>query len=106
MKLIASKRLGLVLAGLLQLSGNSYAELVVDKSIIFFDDLQSSREDVGVSNSNNEERLFVSVEGYEVEAPGTEDERLVPLQQNLKPTFIATPNKLAINLVAAVLSDC
>jgi hypothetical protein len=68
MKLIASKRLGLVFAGLLQLSGNSYAELVVDKSIIFFDDLQSSREDVGVSNSSNEERLFVSVEGYEVEA--------------------------------------
>lgn len=97
MKLIASKRLGLVLAGLLQLSGNSHAELVVDKSIIFFDDLQSSREDVGVSNSSNEERLFVSVEGYEVEAPGTEDERLVPLQQNLKPTFIATPNKLAID---------
>ena len=72
------------------------AELVVSKAIVTFADPLNNREDIEVLNTSPDETLYVSVEGYEVVNPGTDQEKMVPISQSLRPEFVATPNKLAI----------
>jgi hypothetical protein len=72
------------------------AGLLVDKSIVVFDDITQMKEDISVINDDEEKRLFVEVVGYSVESPGTEAEELVPLARLEEPTFVATRNKLIV----------
>jgi len=94
--LILRKLLTLLSFGTALMMGQcSWAELLVDRSIVIFEDGQT-REDVKVLNNSPEDKLYVSVEGYRVVDPGTEDEIYEPLKDNLQPSFVATPGKLVV----------
>jgi P pilus assembly chaperone PapD len=92
--LFQSKRLWLA-ALVLALSPITQAGLLLDQSIVIFDEAQV-RADVRVLNDSNENKLFASVEPFLVTSPGEENEELVPLSSLDDPEFIVTPNKLII----------
>jgi len=72
------------------------ADLLLDKVVVIFDESKSTKKDVSVINDDSGERLFVSVEPFEVEAPGTEDQTLKAVAINDNPAFLATPSKLIV----------
>jgi len=72
------------------------ASLMIDKAIIVFDDRTGSKQDVTVINDDADEKLYVKVETFEVNGPGTSEEELVPMDRNAVPEFIATPTKLVV----------
>ncbi|MFT4713197.1 MAG: P pilus assembly chaperone PapD [Candidatus Azotimanducaceae bacterium] len=72
------------------------ASLLVDKAIVVFDEKTGDKLDVTVINDDAEEKLYVKVEAFEVQAPGTSEENLVAFDKMSVPTFIATPNKLVV----------
>tara|TARA_R100001143_G_C3356395_1_gene132622 strand:- start:1492 stop:2226 length:735 start_codon:yes stop_codon:yes gene_type:complete len=86
--------MGILAAGLLYMNAQAQAALVVNRSIITFDDPTVNREDVVVINSSNEENLFVEVTPFSVVNPGTEQQELIPLQIDDNPEFLVTPNRL------------
>lgn len=77
-------------------SGKLYAALVVNRSIITYDNPAVNREDVIIINSDREENLFVQVEPFQVVNPGTDNQQLQPLVATDNPEFLVTPNRLAI----------
>lgn len=86
----------LLLAMLSAGASQASAGLLVDRAIVLFDPSGDRREDVVVINDDPDSRLFVSVEAYEVDMPGTTEERLIPLAKDRAPAFIATPNRLVV----------
>ncbi|MEP0202837.1 MAG: hypothetical protein ABJ084_14040 [Halioglobus sp.] len=72
------------------------ADLLLDKVVVIFDGSKSTKKDVSVINDNSDERLFVSVEPFEVEAPGTKDQTLKAVAIDDNPAFLATPSKLIV----------
>lgn len=80
---------------LLTLSSNAWASMVIDRSIIYFDDKSPNRQDVEVSNPDNEV-LYVKVEVLEVINPGTDKEQRILVKNPKKSQFIVTPNKLVV----------
>lgn len=72
------------------------ADLLLDKVVVIFDDQKQTKQDVLVINDDPDQRLFVSVEPYQVKQPGTENESLKSLIDQENPSFIATPNKLIV----------
>ncbi|MEP6388599.1 MAG: fimbria/pilus periplasmic chaperone [Halioglobus sp.] len=72
------------------------ADLLLDKVVVIFDESKSTKKDVSVINDDSDERLFVSVEPFEVEAPGTEDQTLKAVAIDDNPAFLATPSKLIV----------
>ena len=59
-------------------------------------DKRQTKKDVRVINDNTDQRLFVSVEPFQVENPGTESESLVALGSEKTPSFLASPGKLIV----------
>lgn len=80
---------------LLCLSSSALASMVIDRSILYFDDKSPNRQDVEVSNPDNE-ILYVKVEVLEVINPGTDNEQRILVKNPKKSQFIVTPNKLVI----------
>jgi len=74
----------------------AYAGLLLSKSIVTFDDPSMSRQDVTVINDSDEQPLYVSVEPYEVVAPGSIEEQLVRTDESENPGLLATPAKLIV----------
>jgi len=72
------------------------ASLLVDKAIVIFDAQTANKHDITVINDDPDAKLYVKVDAFEVQSPGTVDETLVPFDRTLVPEFIATPNKLVI----------
>ena len=72
------------------------ADLLLDKVVVVFDDPKQTKKDVGVINDDATERLFVSVEAYQVDQPGTEEESLIALTNDDNPSFLASPSKLIV----------
>jgi len=75
--------------------------LLVDKAILVFDEDSGDRLAVFVLNDDEEEKLYVQVETFKVEAPGTLNEELVALDNRFStresaPEFVVTPNKLIV----------
>ena len=77
-------------------SQDLYAALVVNRSIITYDNPLVSREDVVIINSDQENNLFVQVEPFEVMAPGQDEQQLVPVAISDNPEFLVTPNRLSV----------
>lgn len=73
-----------------------YAALVVNRSIITYDNPAVNREDVVIINSSNDENLFVQVDPFEVQNPGSQSQQLIPLEISDNPEFLVTPNRLVI----------
>lgn len=93
------KKYNHLLIGLIFLLAFSSAQgdLLISRSIIIFDDILKSKEDVTVVNDDPENNLFVQVESFRVDAPGATNEQLVPIDGDPDPTFIVTPTKLIVD---------
>ncbi len=72
------------------------ADLIVDRSIIVYDDLEVSKEDVVVFNSDEAENLYLNVVPYRVQRPGRPDQELVPVSPKDGLEFLASPNRLIV----------
>jgi P pilus assembly chaperone PapD len=70
--------------------------LLVNKAIVIFDDQAGSKQDVVVVNDDTEYKLYVKVEAFRVQSPGTVEEELVLMDKNSIPEFIATPAKMIV----------
>lgn len=77
-------------------SQNLFAALVVNRSIIEYDNPAVNREDVVVINSSDAENLYVQVDPYAVANPGTPEQELLPLVVTDNPEFLVTPNRLVV----------
>ena len=77
-------------------SGKLYAALVVNRSIITYDNPAVNREDVVIINSDTEENLFVQVDPFVVVDPGSDNQQLQPLAITDNPDFLVTPNRLVV----------
>jgi len=80
----------------LMIFSSAQGDLLISRSIIIFDDVLQSKEDVTVINDDPENKLFVQVKAFRVDAPGATDEQLVSIDGDPDPTFIATPTKLIV----------
>lgn len=78
------------------LSQSLYAALVVNRSIITYDNPSVNREDVVIINSSQEENLYVQVDAFQVRNPGSDVQELIPLEVNDNPEFLVTPNRLVV----------
>lgn len=78
-------------------SADLYAALVVNRSIITYDNASINREDVVIINSNELENLYVQVDPFVVQNPGDENQELVPLAVSDSPDFLVTPNRLVVS---------
>lgn len=78
------------------LSAHSVADLVVNRSIVIYDDSASVKEDVVVINSDAERNLYVQVDAYRVMAPGAANEELLKIVPDTDPEFLVSPNKLVV----------
>ena len=72
------------------------ASLLVDKAIVIFDKQTDNKLDITVINDDPDAKLYVKVDAFEVQSPGTMDETLIPFDRTIVPEFIATPNKLVV----------
>lgn len=77
-------------------SHHLFAALVVNRSIITYDNPAVNREDVVIVNSSEDENLFVQVDPFVVRNPGAENQSLEPLEVSDNPEFLVTPNRLAV----------
>lgn len=92
--LIVEMLTAVYLLALLLYSTASEAALIVNRSIITFDNQNQSREDVVILNSSLEDNLYLKVEPFLVLGPGTDEQELVPLVMDDAPEFLVTPNRL------------
>ncbi len=76
-------------------SSPATADMYVDRSIVIFEPGGQPREDVKVSNSD-EENIYVQVDVLEVRNPGAPNEERVKVSDPKQLKLIATPNKLVI----------
>jgi P pilus assembly chaperone PapD len=74
---------------------SAHAEMLLDNSIIVIDE-SNQRQDISVKNTSEIENLYVNVELYKVEFPGTKDENLIKVEGDIKRNFIVTPTKLVV----------
>lgn len=73
-----------------------YAQLIVNTAIITFDDPTVTREDVTVINDSDEDTMYLQVEPFKVMNPGTQEQKLIPIDLSQEPEFLVTPNKLIV----------
>jgi len=91
---ITSVNIAVLSLMLLVFSTWTHADMYVDRSIVIFPADSSARQDVKVSNSDDE-TMYIQVEVFKVLNPGeTDEQRVQGNPQDLK--LLATPNKLVI----------
>ena len=78
-------------------SADLYAALVVNRSIITYDNASINREDVVIINTSEDENLYVQVDPFVVLNPGSDDQSLEPLAVSDNPEFLVTPNRLVVS---------
>lgn len=85
----------LIVAVFLISSSPSIASMIIDRAIVVYEPGQPSRQDVQISNPDKEP-LFVKVTIFEVQNPGTEQEKRVEVKNPKDIPFLVTPNKLVV----------
>lgn len=93
--IVKLQKLIAIIIGLVVCS-SSFAELVVNKSIIIYDDPMLSKEDVVVFNTDSEANLYLEVEPYRVVNPGAENQSMVAIELDDDPEFLASPNRVIV----------
>lgn len=73
-----------------------FADLIVNRSIMVFDDPMENKQDVVVFNSDELNNLYLRVDPYLVTNPGDADQELVSLPPGESPEFLASPNRLIV----------
>lgn len=76
-------------------SNTSQAALVLDRSIVIMESTSKGRVDVAVINDSQIDKLYVSVELFNVESPG-QDQKLEKADPSSKKEFIVSPSKLVV----------
>ena len=71
------------------------AAMIVERSILYYNPGDPSRQDVTIQNPDAEP-LYVQVEVFEVVNPGDENEELKLITNPKESSFLVTPNRLAI----------
>lgn len=92
------KRFGYIFAWMLTgilVPVNSSADMYVDRSIVIFPPDSAPRQDVKVTNSD-EEIMYIQVEVLKVLNPGSENEERIKVTDPKALKLLATPNKLII----------
>ncbi len=97
-KKIVSKTISYAVFGLIAtaMPGVVNAGLLLDKVVVVFDDNKQTKKDILVINDDPDQRIFVSVEPFRVEQPGTKNESLTALLAEERPSFLASPKKLIV----------
>lgn len=95
MKTLTLQKLALALA-LVLVSHSSLAELIVNRSIMIFDDPTETKQDVMVFNSDELNTLYLRVDPYVVSNPGNADQALASLPPGETTEFLASPNRLIV----------
>lgn len=72
-----------------------HAGLVVNRSVVIFDEPALRSQDVLVRNQDGAEPLYLKIDVMSVERPGDNDERIFPAD-DLKPDFLASPNRMVV----------
>ena len=85
-----------VLLFLLTASSFSFADLVVNESIIVYESSGSSKKDVTVFNSDELANLYLEVTPFKVVNPGEDDQVMEPIDYEGTPKFLASPNRLIV----------
>lgn len=85
----------LITLTLVVFSGNLFASMIVDNTVINFQQGDPSRKDVKIKNPDMEP-LYIQVEVKEVINPGSPDEVIKPVVNPKEAGFLVTPNKLVI----------
>ena len=80
---------------LLLLSQNSIAALSLDRMIVYFNPDQIPRQDIVVTNPDNE-NLYLQTEVYKVTNPGTEKEERLRITDPKELNLLATPQKTVV----------
>ena len=93
--LLSSLQRPLALATALMLSSQVHAALSLDRVIVYFKPNELPRQDVVVSNVDNE-NLYLQTEVYNVINPGTEKEERVRVTDPAQLKLLATPAKSVI----------
>lgn len=81
---------------LLLLSQTSSADLIVNRSIMIFDDPLETKQDVVVFNSDASNNLYLQVDPYKVANPGSTNQELISLTSDQSLEFLASPNRLIV----------
>ena len=89
------KRLVISMMAMLIWSEPTLSNMVVDRTIIRFDSSQASRQDVQIANTG-EETLYLQIEVFEVQRPGTDAEEQLRLSDPNAISLLATPNKMIL----------
>lgn len=71
------------------------ADMLVDRSIVIFEPGDSTREDVKINNTGDD-NLFIRVEVVAVERPGEPDEQRVEVTNPQEHKMIVTPSQLVV----------
>jgi P pilus assembly chaperone PapD len=77
-------------------SQDIYAALIVNRSIITYDNPSVNREDVVIINSDQQANLYIQVDPFKVVNAGQESQELLVLDITDNPEFLVTPNRLVI----------
>ncbi|MRI32558.1 hypothetical protein EOPP23_06105 [Endozoicomonas sp. OPT23] len=80
---------------LLALSSNAFAAMSLDRMIVYFDADDAPRQDVVVSNPDNE-NLYLQTEVYKVINPGSDKEERVRVTDPAQMKLLSTPRKAII----------
>jgi P pilus assembly chaperone PapD len=83
----------LLLAFPLMVSTVSFAELVVDDSVVIITDPSQSRYDVTVFNTDETEKLYLEITPHRVVNPGEINETLEVIDFASAPDFLVSPNR-------------
>lgn len=88
-------KLGIILISFSLFISSAIADMYVDRSIVIFPPKSSPRQDVKVSNTDDE-TMYVQVEVFKVENAGTETEKRFKVSNPQDLKLLATPNKMVI----------
>lgn len=80
---------------LLTLSSHSFGAMSLDRMIVYFEADEAPRQDIVVSNPDNE-NLYLQTEVYKVINPGSENEERVRITNPAEMKLLSTPGKAII----------
>jgi P pilus assembly chaperone PapD len=78
------------------LCNSAHADMVLDRSIVIIDSKSDKRQDIAVINTDETNNLYVDIELFNVESPGTPEQKLKKPDPSGKKEFITTPAKLVV----------
>jgi P pilus assembly chaperone PapD len=73
-----------------------HADLIVNRSIVIYNDSEVTKEDIVVFNSDETENLYLEVQAFRVRDPGSDAQEMVALSPKDGMEFLVSPNRLIV----------